>query len=276
MKLRTISISFIAFCILSFLAASCITKSSYDDQTISFSRISASRHYTLTGSAEYFGTEKDLLFSDSVSLLVPMLVENIDVRPLQDSIFKLAFDTTGVDHSAIIDSYFSEISSDLGFPVSVCDTSANAYNADGFEVIRGVITNLSPDILVYCVINECMMPRAAHGMTVKNYINYLTDTGKIITLSDIFTTEGISDLPAIIAKRAADRVAILGPTEIDSLPTNGNFYISPSREIVFSYQPYEVASFAQGAINIAFYPYELISYMTPEAVKYFGLTDMLR
>lgn len=121
-----------------------------------------------------------------------------------------------------------------------------------------------------------MMPRAAHGMTVKHYINYLTDSGKIITLNDIFTPAGIADLPAIIAKRAADRVAILGPTEVDSLPANGNFYISPSREIVFSYQPYEVASFAQGFINIAFYPYELVSYMTPEAIKYFGLTDMVR
>lgn len=268
--------SFIALCVISILATSCITKSSYDDQTISFSRVSASRSYTLNGSAEYFDTDKDLFFSDSVSLLVPMLVGNIDVRPLQDSIFKLAFDTTGVDHTAIIDNYFSEISSDLGFPISVCDTIANAYNADGFEVIRGVVTNLSSDLLVYCVINECMMPRAAHGMTVKNYINYLTDSGKIITLNDIFTSEGIADLPAIIAKRAADRVAILGPTEVDSLPANGNFYISPSREIVFSYQPYEVASFAQGFINIAFYPYELVSYMTPQAIKYFGLTDMVQ
>ena len=63
-------------------------------------------------------------------------------------------------------------------------------------------------------------------------------------------------------------------TTITDLPCDNNFYISSEGEIVFSYQPYEVASYAQGIIDIPFYPYELVSYMTPYAINFFGLTDL--
>jgi hypothetical protein len=43
---------------------------------------------------------------------------------------------------------------------------------------------------------------------------------------------------------------------------------------VFSYQPYEIASFAQGTINIPFYAYELIDYMSAEGIELFNLEDL--
>lgn len=52
--------------------------------------------------------------------------------------------------------------------------------------------------------------------------------------------------------------------------------LAPGGEIVFVYQPYEVASYAQGKIRVSFYPYELVDYMTPFAVNYFKLSDIGR
>lgn len=260
--------------ILSGTIAGCTSKSLYSDHTISFASISESKTYSLIGSAESFDREDNLLFVDSVSLLIPTFAGKSDVRPLQDSIFKTAFDSTAVDHRGLINSYFNKVNMELGFATESEDTIVNYIQADGFEVIRGTIINLSPRLMTYCITNENMMPLAAHGMQTKRYINYDIDKAAVINLTDLFTNEGITVLPELIAHRAADRVSVFGPTDVNGLPSNGNFFISPAGEIVFAYQPYEIASYAQGFINIAFFPYELINYMTPQAITLFGLRDI--
>ena len=276
MKLRNLPASLLISSTLILSVGSCTTQHVQDDQSITFSNIKITKSYSLNGSAKSFAADNDLIFTDSVSILIPSNIGNVDIKPLQDSILKIAFDTIGDNHTALIDKYLVDKISDFGFETTECEISSHPYISDGFEIITGMIVNLSPDILVYCVSNESMMPRAAHGMTVKNYINFIPDNGKILSLNDIFTPDGLTELPDIIAKRAAEQIAILGPTEVNKLPENGNFYISPSAEIVFVYQPYEIASFAQGIIEISFYPYELVSYMTSYATHYFRLTDMVQ
>ena len=265
---------YIAIFGLAAVLTGCTVKSSYDNNPISFSSLTYGETYSLVNSAEEFDRRSDLLFVDSVSMLIPSMIGSTDLTPLQDSIFKVAFDSTAVDHQSLIKDYFSEINKDLGFATEKSDEKINYYQADGYEVVKGTVTNLTPRLLVYCVINESMMPLAAHGMVLRTYLNYNIDNASIISLSNIFTKEGLEALPAIIARRANDRVAVFGPTEVESLPHNGNFFISPAGEIVFSYQPYEIASYAQGFINISFYPYELITYMTPYGVRLFGLNDL--
>ncbi|MDE6702366.1 MAG: RsiV family protein [Muribaculaceae bacterium] len=272
MKSSTYSISLLL--ILAGSIAGCTSKSLYSDHTISFATISESKTYSLIGSAESFGCEDNLLFVDSVSLLIPTFAGKSDIRPLQDSIFKAAFDSTDVDHRSLIDGYFNKVNMELGFAIETEDTLINYIQADGFEVIRGSIINLTPRLMVYCITNENMMPLAAHGMQTKRYINYDIDRAMVINLTDLFTDGGIAALPRLIAERAADRVSLFGPTEVNGLPSNSNFFISPAGEIVFAYQPYEIASYAQGFINVAFFPYELINYMTQEAIIFFGLTDI--
>lgn len=265
---------FLLLIIIGTAFAACTTKSVYNNQAISFATISKSNTYTLPGSGESVDRDEDLLFVDSVSLLIPTYSGKSDVKPLQDSIFKAAFDSTAVDHRALIDAYFSKVNKDLGYNVVQKDTAITYGQADGYEIIRGNVINLTPQLMVYCVTNEYMMPLAAHGMQTKYYINYAIDIAKVINLSDVFTPDGLKSLPEMIAARASDKVAIFGPTEVSGLPSNGNFFISPEGEIVFAYQPYEIASYAQGFINIAFHPYELIKYMKPEAITFFGLSDI--
>lgn len=255
------------------ILSACTTKSAYDTP-ISLAGFSLSKTYSLQNSAESFDREEDLIFVDSISMLIPTLIGSNDLKPLQDSIFKAAFDSTAIDHQALAKAYFSKINGELGF-ISVEDKEkVNYIQADGFNVVRGTVINLTPRLMVYCVANETMMPLAAHGMQLRTYINYNIENASIISLTDIFTEEGLTKLPEAIAKRADDRVTVFGPTEVEGLPHNGNFFISSAGEIVFAYQPYEIASYAQGFINIAFYPYELISYMTPFGIQFFCLNDL--
>lgn len=250
---------------------SCVTRSSYDNTTIAFSELSAGRTYILGGSGEEYGTGRDLSFVDSVSLLVPTVVDNYDVRELRDSIFKLAFDTTGVYDASIIDSFFKKTVDRLGFEVRLSDRHLDINQADGLCVVTGDVVNLSNEWLVYCVTTAGMTPGAAHGMSSRSYINYSVGKNEILNLDDIFTPEGLAGLPELISQRAAERVETYGTTEVDSLPANGNFYISSDGEICFVYQPYEIASYSQGHINVPFYPYELKSQMSDYGKTLFQL-----
>lgn len=259
------------------LFSSCGIRSDRDEHTISFVSLNQTGAYTLDGTAGLFGVKSDLLFIDSVSLIIPDIVGNNDVSALRDSIFSAAFDTIGVDRKAIVDNYFDKIVAETGYDASPLSTdSVDIYSADGFNIITGSVTNLTPDLMVYCITTDNYAPRAAHGYTTKRYINYSVDDGRIITLDGIFTPAGLQALPALIAKRAGNLFAVLGPTEISALPSSDNFYISTSEEIVFVYQPYEVASFAQGIIEVPLYPYELSNYMTAYGLKIFGLGDIGR
>ena len=255
------------------LFCGCTVNSAYDRNTINFAELSAEKTYRLEGTAAQFGTDSDWVFIDSVSMIMPMLIGNKDLRPLQDIILKTAFDTTGVDHNALISNYFKTNAADAGFAARETDIKINLSRADGYDITTGLLNHLSAEWLVYCVNNEHMAPHAAHGMKTKYYINYLIPETRVITLDDIFTEDGLASLPATIANRAVQQEDYFGPTDIDSLPANGNFYISADNEIVFAYQPYEVASYAQGYINIAFYPYELAKHMNKFGLCLFGLNN---
>jgi len=271
MKVKLLSV---AIAVAGLSICSCSDRSAHNDNTISFSELSESRTYRLDNSAKAYGTDKDIIIFDSVSLLVPSKIANQDLKALQDSIFKTAFDTTGVDHHALVEKYFANTVSDSGFKCTKIDKdSITVTIADGFDIVEGKVINLTPKLLVYCVTNSRYLPHAANGMTIKEYINYRNDTGRIITLRDLFSPAGIGNLPALIAKRASDLSALFGPTEVTALPVGDNYYISPSGEIVFAYQPYEIASHAQGIINVPFYPYELIDCLTAEGIELFDLQD---
>lgn len=256
------------------LTVGCTRQSAFSDSVITFAEIQQSKCYLLTDTLASNDEHTPMTFLDSVSILFPTMIGRHDVNNLQDSILKLAFDTIGVDYNTVIESYFLKAANECGYEVSPTDKNVSLSRADGCEIVRGHVVNLSGEWLVYCVSHESVIPRAAHGMRINEYINYRIDNGLVITLSDIFTQEGLAQLPSLIAERAANNTSLFGPTEISDLPANGNFYISADREIVFSYQPYEVASYAQGFINIAFYPYELVGYMTPQAISMFKLSDL--
>lgn len=253
---------------------SCTRQSVYTDTNISFAELSQSSYYILTDSFAEIESDREMMFLDSVSMVIPTLIGRNDISPLQDSIFKTAFDSIGTDYQAVIKSYFRKAADESGYTPHLTDKKVTFAQTDGCEIVTGKVVNLSSEWFIYCVSHESMVPKAAHGMRIKEYINYRINDGHIITLADIFTNEGLDELPKLIAERADNNRTLYGPTEIASLPANNNFYISSEEEIVFSYQPYEVASYAQGFINIAFYPYELVSYMTPQAIAMFKLSDL--
>ena len=229
--------------------------------------------YALANSAREFGADEDITFSDSVSLILPSSLFGADVKPLCDSIMKLAFDTVAESADASIDRYLESTVARLGYPYTKIEDDTDVV-PDGFNKVSGKVVNLSPELLVYCVTTSDYQPRSAHGMTTNFYINYSISLQRVLTFADIFESSKIPALVAAIQTHADAIETIIGPTTISELPAGNNFKITPGGEIEFVYQPYEVASYAQGTIRVPFYPYELATFMTPFGHQYFKISDI--
>lgn len=239
-----------------------------DTNSIEFETFSGHAVYKLEGSAEEFMQDSDLCYIDSANMFLPVKLLGRDVTPLRDSIMMTAFDTVAADPQQARDSYFMKSVSDIGYtPVPVAHADTTEATADGFNMVSGDILNLSQELLTYRVSHSIYYPGAAHGVTNVHYLSYYLPESRIIRLEDIFTPEGLKQLPSLISARARQLAPAIGPTSIDALPSAGNFYITLDYAIVFVYQPYEVASYAQGAIAVSFFPYQLADIMTPAGQK---------
>lgn len=256
-------------------AAGCARHEEAPDLThaLRFSSITARKVYTLEDTAREFNRDADVTFTDSASVILPDVLFGLDVAPLRDRILDVAFDTVCPDPCVAIDAAFANTANSMGY--NAVETSANPHDdgIDGFSYVRADIYSLTSERLTYSVSKDTYYPGAAHGMQNRSFITFDLTAGDIITLDEIFTPAGLEELPSIISRRARRLASQLGQTNITSLPEGGDFYVSLEDEIVFVYQPYEVASYAQGMIYVPFYPYELSEYLTPRGLKFFGLND---
>ncbi len=262
------SIAGIALALGSFAAITQSCNNTKADKTadkISFTNIKTNTTYRLIGSAADYETEKDLSFDCSANILMPSEIYGHDITALNDSILKTAFDSAGSDHAGIIREAFKKATADLGYQIADTTVADNAF--DGYYTAIGSIANLSSKILSYQISVSTYMPRAAHGMYGTYYVNYDINSGKVFSLADIFTPQGIEKLPAIIRDEATAMQGSIGQTQIEAIPSGGNFYINGDSDIVFVYQPYEVASYAQGEIIIPIAAYVLSDNFTPYGKK---------
>lgn len=257
------------------VAMVCSCSQSSDDASMAFESYSVSKCYRLAGSDEVFLQDLDITYADSVSLILPLRLNGCDVQAVRDTITAYALGVTGKPILSSVNEFMTNSASQLGFEAELLDKPGAALLAPSYDFISGFVLTLTPDLMVYCIRTESQRAGAAHGMTTHRYINYLLHgRGQVLALDYIFTPEGLAELPERIAEQALSLSDIIGPTSVDALPANDNFYISADSEIVFSYQPYEIASYAQGTIDIPFYLYELSDLMTPAALQLFALSDL--
>lgn len=251
---------------------SCKDSSPADNNTIAFSVVNGGATYRMAGSADDLERDSDMICYDTACVVMPTVVFNHDITALQDTILKIAFDTVCPDHREAMLSSFGHSFDELGYDaVKIPTRSDERLNADGLTMVKGEVFSLNGKYLTYCISSYLYTPGAAHGVTNKTYLTYYMPSARIIGLSDLFTAEGLKELPRVIAAKARKMRSQLGPTDITALPDQDNFYIALDYTIVFVYQPYEVASYAQGEIAVPFDPYQLAEYMTPFGQKLFNM-----
>lgn len=240
--------------------------------TIAFTTVTGGHATRLLNSARDFGRDSDITYYDTVALMLPADILGQDITALRDSIISAALDTVCSDPSEAMKALYGEYVADIGYDtVAVAATADELYTADGFTMVTANVFSMTPHRLTYRITNASYPPGAANGMTASRYITYDIDSARIVTLATIFTPAGLEKLPQLIAGKARKMAAILGPTNITALPSDGNFYVDLDGTMAFVYQPMEVASHAQGEVAVPFYPYILSDYMTPDGLAFFGL-----
>lgn len=236
--------------------------------------------YRLENSARVYDCDSDLRVVCRASLMLPEHFLGKKIGTLADSIEVAAFDSIG--GLADYEKAFTAAASNFGFHAvpliltqperdSLAVISLGQTDYDGFYTVSGTVATMTPSLISYRVERSEYAPRAAHGDYSVKYINYDIDADSVLTLNNIFTAEGRRELPRLIARRARLMAPLIGETSIHALPAEGNFYITPAGNIEFIYQPYEVASYAQGIIRVPFEPYSLIDHMTDFGKKAFDL-----
>ena len=241
------------------------------DATVSFTLCEKSQCYKFKDSAADYDSGSDITYSCTASMLMPAVVYGKEPEALRDSIIRTAFDVSDSDFEAGAVAAFKSSIDEFGYTPEEIDMPVNP---DGMMSVYGSVASMNERVMSYLVKTDSYAPRAAHGMTVSRYVNYDMKSDSVVVLSDLFTPEGMKKLPGQLRMKAAELVPVVGLTEIEGLPSGNNFYISQSGDIVFVYQPYEIASFAQGTIEIPVEPYTVINLMTVRGKRLFGFEDL--
>lgn len=253
-------------------------KENQPDDISCFRNYNAANEYQLVGTAQEYNLDSDVIVRDSVSIVMPERLNGIDVAQLRDSIMMIALDTIGFQNPAdAIRAYFdaslNDEASDPGTVKSVKGKFAVSPN-NSYTMVDGVVRTLSADMFVYSITSTSYGFGAAHPMYNVIFINYSMKYNKILTLAELFTPQGLKELPGLIDTEAHTGEDADDIDKITSLPSYNNFYISEENEIVFVYQPYEVGPYALGVVEVPIYAFTVTEYLTPLGRELLAVEDM--
>ncbi len=256
---------------LATLAVSSCSNTTVAESDMEFGQLRHAAAYTLSGSAADYEVPSDLTVACKVDMIMPVSFHGISADTLCNEIRQEAFGTS--DTMTAVDSFFRHSVSEFGFSATPINLSESATDSllnsnealstyDGFVSVSSRIATMTPRILSIAVSSSSYAPRAAHGMHGTRYFNYDMEQHRNFGLGDLVKAESIGLLPAIIAEKARQMSCVLGQTEISSLPADNNITIDGDMNIVFVYQPYEAASYAQGEIAVPIPAYTIDSMLT--------------
>ncbi|MDE5688766.1 MAG: DUF3298 and DUF4163 domain-containing protein [Paramuribaculum sp.] len=213
---------------------------------------------------------------DSCSLSLRAQVEwpvefgSADIEPLQAAIGELVFDNRGAgDVGAMLDSFLTA-TDDYGLDIDnkVVGAPASMNPVAAYERQLSVArVELNRDMVSYNIVDMSYMG-GAHPNTYSRAFTYVFEPGEVLTADNLFAADSMSVVFAAVNRQAAYKFDVQ-PGEL----TKAGFFenaigVSPLLSIqggmvVFHYNPYEVAPYSFGAIDVAVAPWEIEQALTP-------------
>lgn len=246
-------------------AESCGSKA--DDATIEFETKADSVGYM---TPNYFG---DTVYTAAkYSVVWPEKIGRQDFDALRDSLLALTFghtDQSDFDNaakaffSAGINELKHDVDSTLTFQQVTYD-AANEAPHHNFSAIATDVTLLTPKLLVIQAYNYHYYYGQAHGMNTMRYLNYSIADHKLLNTRNMFkpgNEKAILDLINVSAKKHYPDEGALSP---DPIAWFDEFQITEN-DIVFVYQPYDVAPYSTGVVRVPVNRYDLARFLTPQA-----------
>ncbi len=210
-----------------------------------------------------------------------------DVTPLQKAILKAAFPENNARDNIDLDSAIKKY---LSTPVINDDVIAIPIkgeapaSGDGImtlsKSVQGRIQTLGGDkydmILVYRLMFGDYQG-GAHGNYGYTYINFDPSTSSILTMDKIFKPGSKLQLLKLIKKQLCEEYHVQSLDEldeqgifVDQIKVADQFFVD-SNGICFSYNPYDIACFAMGAVSVTVPFFDLTDCLTDYAKSLFGM-----
>lgn len=233
----------------------------------------AQRNYLCTGDDAVFGDSLPVYSVSTVAIQWPEKLGNYNIKLLQDSLKMMAFGAENGEIDEIIVSALDHPQGEDLYEMTRVDSIP--YNKECMVLYKTVISSavaFSPQFIVYQVMTS-MYDGGAHGISLSRYITYLFNSNRILDIPTAFRPGSETGLLDAIRDQLMTQY---GATSLDELNDNGIFtdqlYVSPNfyihgYDIVFHYNPYDIAAFSEGNIDVSV-PYQaLAEYLTPEMLS---------
>ena len=233
-----------------------------DSTLCQFNNIDVDKMYS------YVDDEGDTLYYDnSFSAFWPQIINGKPCPNLQQALFRAMTDSAELNQlDKAIDfllnpANYTEIEADRFTPVNAVMQDDRKLSTNEIDV---VMQSMNDRLLLYHLGTFSYMAGGAHGTYAHNYVTYDLKTEKAVEFEDVVADTTLlrtAILKAIKNTYNYDKDDLFIPDN-GLLPLPRDFYIEGS---VFHavYQVYDIASYAQGAIDAPIYPYLL----KPEEMK---------
>lgn len=229
----------------------------------------------------------DTVYLDQyVSLMWPKALGNTDIKVLNDSLMRYCFgDTSYTGPEEAIRHFVTDTSVLTGDgegesvykDIVPVDSLPSGIAGIGcyFNNVMATVMEMNEEMVTYQVTSSSYLG-GAHPLTSICPFTYDFETEQVITLDNMFTPEGRDSIMPIIVNALArqldvpvsglDRAGIFS----SQLTYPGQPYIY-NNLLYFHYNPYDIAPYSSGMIDVAVYPYEVEGLLKPEVGKLFDL-----
>lgn len=138
-----------------------------------------------------------------------------------------------------------------------------------FSNATASVVEITEDMATYQVTLSSYLG-GAHPYTAIIPFTYALDSARVLGLNDILTPAGVDSIMPVIRTALARQLEV--PVEAldragiftSQLTTPGRPYIS-GNVLYFHYNPYEIAPYSAGMIDVPVYPYEVAAWLKPQA-----------
>ncbi len=231
-----------------------------------------------------FYRDFDYLYYDiNLNIQWPEIIAGKQPIDLQTRICINAFNDTTTDIAKAVDRCIAKVANeddDLKYLPCESIPKSGGYSTRSSLTANVFPTYMGSRIYTFKVSSTSYSIGAAHGMYFNSYICYDTKQGKVLTLDDLFTDK--DKLLELIKKcLSVDSMAPLYgqelPEMLKRIYVSDNFKIEESK-ISFVYNPYEIACFATGIVEVPIYFFEFtddLNILTPEGKSILTVSNPL-
>ena len=236
------------------------------------------RTYACKGASAVFDDSIPVFSVVRMAVQWPDKMGDCNIKVLQDSLLTMMFDDPAINiDESMVRAGENPEGADLFTMQPVDSLPAEGAMVYMRDMISSVVT-FSSQYVVYEVMTS-VYDGGAHGLTNSRYLTYDFGKGRVIDANVMFRPDSEDALlKAIKSELMADNgVSTLKELYAkvyfsDQIYVSHNVYLQ-GYDVVFHYNPYEIAPYSEGSVDVRIPFYEISDQLTPEVLNIFNTID---